>query len=106
MSARSEKSGVTSDKTTRVVSLFMAITLLVAPGCATNTRPGHVHVDKNGDGYCDEDGQSMHSSSGSSGYYRSSYYGGSSSESSSGRSTGISTGSHGGIGGSSVSGGG
>ena len=102
MSFRSEKSGVTSDKTTRVVGLFMAITLFVSPGCATNSSWGHVHVDRNGDGYCDEDGQSMHSSSGSG----RSYYGGSGTSGSSERSTGISTGSHGGIGGSSSSGGG
>lgn len=39
----------------KVLGLFLAAALTFTPGCALdNSR--HVHVDKDGDGYCDVDG--------------------------------------------------
>jgi|GEM_PF-5755869 len=58
-------------KTAKILGLFMATALAVLPGCAGFN---HTHIDRNGDGYCDEDGRPMNSSTGG----RSHYYGGSS----------------------------
>ncbi|PZE22504.1 hypothetical protein [Paenibacillus xerothermodurans] len=89
--------------TNKVVSLFVATALIVAPGCSSKQANTDC-VDANQDGYCDNSGSGSSSSS-----YR--YYGGGSSISnakpSSGSfdSSGISRGSapHGGIGSGSKS---
>jgi hypothetical protein len=64
----------TASKTARIFGLFMAAVMAVTPGCTSNNGQNrHVHVDKNGDGYCDEDGELMNSSR--SGFHRN-YFGG------------------------------
>jgi len=64
-----------NSKTAAVLGLFMATALTVTPGCGYNdaAQNRHVHVDRDGDGYCDEDGQPMNGRSTGSGYSR--YYG-------------------------------
>lgn len=105
-------------KTAKVLGLFMAVVLAATPGCGTTqtARPGHVHVDRNGDGYCDEDGETItgggsggsHYYHSNGGYYSTTHYGGSSSSpvTTSTHSAGITSGAHGGIGGHSSGGGG
>ncbi len=53
----------------------MVALLTVTAGCggSETTRAGHTHIDRNNDGYCDEDGEPM--PAGSSGYRGSGYYG-------------------------------
>ncbi|HWR56484.1 MAG TPA: hypothetical protein VN462_08245 [Negativicutes bacterium] len=98
----------TPTKTAKIMGLFMAAVLAAgAGGCGS----GHVHVDRNRDGYCDEDGQPLNSnsSSGSSWYHWSHYRGGSypaaGSTDTHATGSGISSGAKGGIG-SHASGGG
>lgn len=69
-------SGNLDTKTTRMLGLFMAALLVVTAGCGSSepTRAGHVHVDRNNDGYCDEDGEPMPRSGGGH-YYGGTYYG-------------------------------
>jgi hypothetical protein len=105
-------------KTAKVLGLFMAITLVATAGCGTAERDQlqHVHYDKNGDGYCDEDGAPMNSSVGRSGFFHGGgfyslpHFGGAESASSPSPShpAGISSGTagHGGIGAVSAGGGG
>jgi len=66
-------------RTARVLGLFMAALLVAAAGCGTDTAsPHHVHVDRNNDGYCDEDGEPMPAAGArhaGSPYYGSTYYG-------------------------------
>lgn len=50
--------------TAQLTGLFLAAVLAVTTGCSG----GHAHVDRNQDGYCDEDGEPMNTS-------RSSYWG-------------------------------
>lgn len=62
------------DKSVRMLGLFMAALLAATVGCGGGHQPagqGHVHVDRNNDGYCDEDGEPMPDGSGSrhGGYY-------------------------------------
>lgn len=105
-----------TNKTAKVLGLFMAVALAATAGCGTTDRDQlrHVHYDKNGDGYCDEDGQPMDSSYGGSHYYHSGgyyslpHYGSSTPASSPGHPAGISSGTaaHGGIGSVSAGGGG
>lgn len=98
----------------------MVALLTVTPGCSSGdqARSGHVHIDRNNDGYCDEDGEPMPRGSGST-YHGSHYYGTyggpthyggttSSQSSGSGHAASISSGSssHGGIGSSHSGGGG
>ncbi|HMM22246.1 MAG TPA: hypothetical protein PKA10_16115 [Selenomonadales bacterium] len=46
-------------KTARLLGLFTAVLLVAAPGCGLtdDSQAKHVHVDRNGDGYCDDDGE-------------------------------------------------
>lgn len=97
----------------------MVALLTVTPGCSSGdqARSGHVHIDRNNDGYCDEDGDPMPRGSGS-GYYGGSHYygtyggpshyGGTTSgqPAGTGHAASISSGSHGGIGSSHSGGGG
>lgn len=56
----------------------MVALLTVTAGCGSGetTRSGHTHIDRNNDGYCDEDGEPMPAGSGNSGgYYGGHYYG-------------------------------
>jgi hypothetical protein len=69
-----------NDKTTKLLGLFTAALLAVtAAGCGTadQARSGHVHVDRNNDGYCDEDGEPMPARSGGGHYYGVPFFGGS-----------------------------
>jgi len=103
--------------TTQLTGLFLAAALMLSSGCS-NEPGGHTHVDRNQDGYCDEDGEPVGSTYRShSGYGRPLFgWGGGSSgaSTSTSKSSGsegahISTGSsggHGGIGSSHGGGGG
>lgn len=100
-------------KTARLVGLFAVAVLSVTPGCGSNTAAQHVHVDRNDDGYCDEDGEPMNQRG--NGYSRSGgfipYFGGIGSNTATtapGHAATISGGSasHGGIGGGHSGGGG
>lgn len=53
----------------------MVALLTVSAGCGTGdqNRSGHTHIDRNNDGYCDEDGEPMPRAGG--GYYGGHYYG-------------------------------
>lgn len=63
-------------KTAKMLGLFMAALLVVTAGCGgEQPRAGHVHIDRNNDGYCDEDGEPMPRSGGGYHYYGGSYYG-------------------------------
>lgn len=57
-------------KTAKLVGLFTAVMLATAPGCGLlgDSQAKHVHVDRNGDGYCDDDGEPV-TQSGGGGYY-------------------------------------
>lgn len=97
--------------TAKVLGLFMAIVLATATGCGTAANSStHVHIDRNQDGYCDDDGQPMTASSGSryyhggGGYYSLPNSGSSTTNTvpSAGHPASISAGSHGGIGSGSV----
>ncbi|MEF3305277.1 hypothetical protein [Paenibacillus sp. GYB003] len=94
-------------KTRKLVSLFVASALVVAPGCGSRQVSAGECWDRNNDGYCDDDGSSVGSSyhyvNGSRVYTRSGVKSsdGSSYKASSGVSTG--TASKGGIGSSSGS---
>ena len=97
-----------SGKTAKMLGLFMAVTLAATAGCGA---PQHAHIDRNGDGYCDEDGERVgttYGSRGYGGYYSSPYLGGQmmAAPGTPSTSAGISSGTHGGIGGSSVGSGG
>ena len=54
------------DKDKLIVAMFLAASLTLSSGCG-NVGSNHVHVDANGDGYCDDCKASMrqHSSAGS-----------------------------------------
>ena len=56
------------EKDKLIVGLFLAATLALTPGCG-NGGAGHTHVDKNGDGYCDECQASMSQHYGSGPHY-------------------------------------
>lgn len=64
------------DKTAKVLGLFMAALLVATAGCGSSeqARPGHTHIDRNNDGYCDEDGDTMAAGSGNR-HYGSTFYG-------------------------------
>ena len=53
----------------------MVALLTVTAGCGSGdqNRSGHTHIDRNNDGYCDEDGEPM--PAGGSAYHGSHYYG-------------------------------
>lgn len=55
------------DKDKLIVAMFLAASLTLNSGCGSEGGSGHVHVDANGDGYCDECKSSMshHSGTGS-----------------------------------------
>lgn len=96
-----------SGKTRKLVSLFVAAALVIAPGCGSRQVSAGECWDRNNDGYCDDDGSyvgggSYHVVNGSRVYSRS---GVTKSDSSSYKaSSGISSGtSKGGIGSSSGS---
>ena len=103
-------------RTKKVLGLFMAIVLAASTGCGSQssiTRPGHQHIDSNRDGYCDEDGDPMPTSSGTrstyhGGYYSLPHYGGTTTTPvpTVPHSATISSGTHGGIGSSSIGSGG
>ncbi len=108
-----------TDKTAKLLGLFMAALLTVTAGCSAGgqDRPGHTHVDRNNDGYCDEDGEQMPARAGGSGFYGAPFFFGGTrsgvatpgqSAPSTGQGATITSGksAHGGIGGSSVGGGG
>ena len=67
-------------KTAKMLGLFLAAVLVLTPGCGSseNERAGHTHIDRNSDGYCDEDGEPMPAAGSGSRYYggHSGYYGG------------------------------
>jgi hypothetical protein len=69
-----------SPKTAKMLGLFLAAVLVLTPGCGSNEteRAGHTHIDRNNDGYCDEDGEPMPAAGSSSRHYGNSggYYGG------------------------------
>jgi hypothetical protein len=107
------------NKTAALLSLFMAALLTVTAGCSSTDqgRPGHTHVDRNDDGYCDEDGEPMPARAGGSHYYGAPFFFGGTrtgvvapgqAAPGSSRSATISSGkaAHGGIGGVSAGGGG
>ena len=111
-------SPASSDRSKKVVGIFLAAALTVTPWCSMNPfewgRGESYCTDANNDGFCDEDGRPV-STSGSryyrSGYWGTTHYGGGSSGASTGvtgspSSHGVSSGSKGGIGSSSRSGGG
>lgn len=92
-------------KTAKVVGLFMAAVLAAGASGCSSPLSRHKHIDRNKDGYCDEDGQPMTSgsSSGSRWYHWSHYYGGSSRTASGtvnshSSKSGISSGAKGGVG--------
>lgn len=108
-----------TDRSKKVVGLFLAAALTLTPGCSMNPfawgRNDASCTDVNRDGYCDEDGRPVSAASNRSmrtGFwpaYR--YFGGGSSSQTSvstpdSSSRGVSSGSKGGIGSSSRSGGG
>ena len=108
-----------TDRSNKVVGLFLAAALTLTPGCSMNPfdwgRNEASCTDVNRDGYCDEDGRPVPTASNRSyrtGFWPSyrSYGGGSSSQTSvstsASSSRGVSSGSKGGIGSSSRSGGG
>lgn len=63
-------------KTAKALGLFLAAVLVLTPGCggSGDARSGHTHIDRNNDGYCDEDGEPMPAAGGSR--YHGGYYGG------------------------------
>lgn len=94
-------------KDEKVMGLFLAAVLTFTPGCMFGDNT-HTHIDRNRDGYCDVDGQSMTSSSNSSGTrYFGSHSGSTAStaDTSSGHMSSAST-PKGGIGSHSIGGGG
>jgi hypothetical protein len=97
-------------ETATIVGLFLCLTVSTGCGSAPSaqSRPGHVHIDKNGDGYCDEDGEPMGSSSTSPWYNNSRYYSSPSVSAAKDGSPSITKGTSpkGGIGGTSVGSGG
>src|SRR5689334_6935511 len=107
-----------ASKTAKVLGLFLAAALVLTPGCGSGTeRADHVHIDRNNDGFCDEDGEPMPAGGsgsryyGGSGYYGLPHYGGgtvSSHPSGPSHPAGITGGTapHGGIGSSHTGGGG
>lgn len=110
-----EKIGELS-KTAKLLGLFTAVMLVAAPGCGLtgDSQAKHVHVDRNGDGYCDDDGEPVSSQSGGGYYHTGGYYstprapGALGTTTPSGHSPTISSGSapKGGIGGLGIGGGG
>ncbi|MDR7866858.1 MAG: hypothetical protein RIN56_08550 [Sporomusaceae bacterium] len=60
-----------TDKTAKLLGLFMAALLTVTAGCSAGSqdRPGHTHIDRNNDGYCDEDGEQMPARAGGGHFY-------------------------------------
>ncbi|MDT8902869.1 hypothetical protein [Anaeroselena agilis] len=60
-----------TDKTAKLLGLFMAALLTVTAGCSAGgqSRPGHTHIDRNSDGYCDEDGEQMPARAGGGHFY-------------------------------------
>lgn len=58
-------------KTAKILGIFMASAITFMSGCSSSGQ--HVHVDRNRDGYCDEDGKPMNSSSSGGGHYGSFY---------------------------------
>ena len=108
-----------TDRSKKVVGLFLAAALTLTPGCSMNPfdwgRNDAPCTDENLDGYCDEDGRPV--PRGGNRYSRSTYWGGRSwggggsgagtgVKSGGTSSGGVSSGSKGGIGSSSRSGGG
>lgn len=95
-------------KTRKLVSLFVAAALVVAPGCGSSRQASAGECwDDNNDGRCDDDGSYVsgngyYYSNGKKRYYKSGVT--SSSGSSYKSSSGVSTGSKGGIGSSGSSG--
>lgn len=75
--AQKHDGDATSPKTARLLGLFLAAALVLTPGCGSSERAGHVHIDRNNDGYCDEDGEPMPAGGSGSRYYggHSGYYG-------------------------------
>lgn len=104
-----------SSRTAKIMGMFMTVLLMAAAGCGSSQTDSleHVHYDKNGDGYCDEDGQPMRANASGygsgGGYYYLPHVGGAAAGTASavkGPAGGISSGSHGGIGSAAAGGGG
>ncbi|MBP1765862.1 MAG: hypothetical protein H6Q65_2920 [Firmicutes bacterium] len=67
-----------ADKDKFIVGMFLTAVLMVTPGCGSDEGTRHVHMDRNGDGRCDECDASMnatHSSGTGSRYYGLPHYG-------------------------------
>lgn len=93
------------DKDRLIVAMFLAASLTLSSGCGGNVASNHVHVDANGDGYCDDCNASMSHRSGTrSGITRVLNSGAANSSSDGHISTG--TAAHGGIGSHGSGGGG
>jgi hypothetical protein len=59
-----------ADKDKMIVSMFLAASLLLSAGCGSHGGgSSHVHVDKDGDGYCDECNASMNNYHGTGSHY-------------------------------------
>ncbi len=67
-----------ADKDKLIMGLFITAALALTPGCGDNEGTRHVHVDKDGDGYCDDCNANMnttHSSGTGSRFYGLPHYG-------------------------------